>query len=233
MIKYTFNRELPLCSFEFKSASLLDILSRRDIEQKLIRQAWQDELFKIRLLNAPKETLEHFFTVRLPESMSIEVLEETDTAVYLVLPHNPYMGVPEPELKKALGMDLEDIAGWMLEQQKGLLPEDRNSNILMVARAWRDADFKLKLLASPQKTLEQELGLEFREDSSVRVLEESADKVYIVIPHLPNHIVAESEADLGYINLPIVIGSASSPGNDTFALECTQAFACLIVIDSL
>jgi hypothetical protein len=207
MIQYTFNRELPLWSFEFKSATRLDVLSRRDIERKIIKKSWEDILFKIRLMNDAKQAIQRFFSVSLPESLKIEILEESETLAYLVLPYNPYEGSPEPELKKSLGMDLEDVAGWMLEQQKGLFPEDRHNNMLLVAKAWRNADFKKQLLAAPKHMLEQELGLEFNGNMVVRVREESADKVYIVIPHLPDHILAESDADLRYINLPIVIGS--------------------------
>jgi hypothetical protein len=229
MQQYTFTRELPLWSFEFKSASRLEILSRRDIEQKLIKRAWQDDIFKHALLENSKATLEEFFSIQLPETLELRVLEETERSVYLVLPHNPYSLTSETELEKALGMDLEDVAGWMLEQQKGLMPEDLHNNVLLVAKAWRDKDFKNRLLAEPKATLMQELDLEFQKDVRVTVLEESENQVYIIIPFLPEFALADTEDDLRFINL--AIGQASDPSpdpNDTFAPDCTLTFTCPI-----
>jgi hypothetical protein len=45
-----------------------------------------------------------------------------------------------------------------------------------------DGDFRQRLLAEPKGTLEQELGTQLPEGVEVRVMEESADTIYVVLP---------------------------------------------------
>lgn len=46
------------------------------------------------------------------------MLEETEDTLYMVLPCNPYEGISEEELQASLGMSYEDVAQWVLEQQR-------------------------------------------------------------------------------------------------------------------
>jgi hypothetical protein len=220
--------ELPLWSFEFKSSSRVGVLTRRDIERNLIKNALEDESFKNDLLNNPKPTIDAQFDLQLPDSFQVEVLEETDELVYLILPFNPYQDVPEPELMGALGMNLNDLAGLMLEQQNGTVAGDWQKTVNLIVRAWKDNDFKANLLAEPEQTLAAELGMSLSEGVKIRVLEESPQKVYIVIPFLPDFNMEDVSYELDAVNLPIIIGSDSSNPNNTLALDCTQSFTCPI-----
>jgi Nitrile hydratase, alpha chain len=52
----------------------------------------------------------------------------------------------------------------------------------MIQRSLQDEDFRQRLLDDPRGTLEQELGSGLPEGVEVRVLEESAQIIYLVLP---------------------------------------------------
>lgn len=210
------NRQLPLWSFGFKSSSRVEVLTRMDIESRLVAKALKNGEFKNELLKNGRATIEQLFAIELPDALTVHIVEETDLLVYLVLPHNPYAGIAESELITALGMDLEDIAGWVLNQQKGLFPEDSQKNVRLVTNAWRDAFFKKQLLADPVFIIEQELGEEIQDGVTIQVLEETADEVYIVIPQALDHAFAQTEIETYSVNLPIIIGSDPSPNSSAY-----------------
>jgi hypothetical protein len=55
----------------------------------------------------------------------------------------------------------------------------------LVQRSLQDEDFRQKLLDDPKATVEQELATQLPEDVQVRVVEESADTIYLVLPFTP------------------------------------------------
>jgi hypothetical protein len=66
----------------------------RDLQAHLIGRAWKDEAFKQELLSNPKAVVERELRelspgATLPEHVQIQVLEETPTIRYLVLPARP------------------------------------------------------------------------------------------------------------------------------------------------
>jgi hypothetical protein len=80
--------------------------SRRDIEARIIANAWKDEAYKQELLTNPKAVIEREFGVQLPEEVNVQVLEENSTSLYFVLPMLPVM--PGSELNQE---ELEAVAG--------------------------------------------------------------------------------------------------------------------------
>ena len=52
----------------------------------------------------------------------------------------------------------------------------------LVQRSLQDEDFRQRLLDDPKGTLEQELGGRLPEGFEVRVVQESADTIYLVLP---------------------------------------------------
>ncbi len=60
-------------------------ITRGDIERHLILKAWEDEAFKQELLSDPKAVWLQEFPISL-SGVEIEVLEETPTTLYLVIP---------------------------------------------------------------------------------------------------------------------------------------------------
>ena len=80
------------------------VMSRKEFEEKMIEKAWTDEAFKQQLLSNTKETIERELNnfvqegIRIPESINMQVLEETPQQMYMVLPQSP----------KALAEELSD-----------------------------------------------------------------------------------------------------------------------------
>ena len=52
----------------------------------------------------------------------------------------------------------------------------------LIQRSLEDDSFRQRLLADPKAAVEQELGTQLPEGFEVRVVEESADTIYLVLP---------------------------------------------------
>ncbi len=55
----------------------------------------------------------------------------------------------------------------------------------LIGRAWEDQAFKARLLSDPRAAIEQATGLKLPAGVSVKVLQETADTLYFVIPLSP------------------------------------------------
>lgn len=62
---------------------------RQKIEELLIERAMKEEAFRKRLLENPGEVLEELTGTKLPDSVTFQVLEETPTTSYLIIPEKP------------------------------------------------------------------------------------------------------------------------------------------------
>jgi len=62
--------------------------TRRDLETKIVARAFADEGFRARLKEDPRAAVAEETGVTVPESVAIEVLEETPNKAYLVIPSN-------------------------------------------------------------------------------------------------------------------------------------------------
>jgi|GEM_PF-2525079 hypothetical protein len=74
-------------SLEALTASLAD--SEGPAIAQLIAKTWKDDAFKQAFLSDPKATLSQEFGTPLPDSLSVEVLPESDQNMVLVLPIRP------------------------------------------------------------------------------------------------------------------------------------------------
>jgi hypothetical protein len=55
----------------------------------------------------------------------------------------------------------------------------------LITRAWQNEDFKHKLINNPKAIYAEELKQELPEDLEIKVLEETANTLYLVIPQNP------------------------------------------------
>jgi Nitrile hydratase, alpha chain len=62
--------------------------TRSELEAKLVARAWADEGFRRRLRADPRAVVAEEIGVSVPDSIEIEVLEETPEKAYLVIPLN-------------------------------------------------------------------------------------------------------------------------------------------------
>jgi hypothetical protein len=74
-----------------------------ELQEKLVAKVWQDEAFKQELINNPKAVIERELGKKLPESLNIQVLEETGHTFYFVLPKKPTNELSEEQLEAVAG----------------------------------------------------------------------------------------------------------------------------------
>jgi hypothetical protein len=163
------------------------------LEIRLITKCYEDGNFKQRLLSTPKSVIEDELGVALPKALKISVIEPSENTIYMILPCNPYGSLSEEELKTSLGLTYEDVAEWCFEQQSCvLLDAEKGSKI--IARAWKDSEFKQRLLSDFEGVIHQkELSIKVPEGSKLCVLEESSESCYILLPKLTDIFSEASE----------------------------------------
>ena len=72
----------------------------------MLERASRDRAFRQQLQQTPKETLQQTFAVQIPAFITVEVVEESPSKIYLVLPP------ATPEVGEELSdRDLEAVAG--------------------------------------------------------------------------------------------------------------------------
>lgn len=76
--------------------------TRRDLESKVVARAWADESFRERLKADPRAAVAEETGITVPESINVEVLEETPETAYLVIPTNR-VAVADEQLDAAGG----------------------------------------------------------------------------------------------------------------------------------
>jgi hypothetical protein len=82
------------------------IPSRRDLEEQLVARAWADDEFRERLKADPHAAVAEETGITVPESITIEVVEETAEKGYLVIPVD----------RAALSDEQLDMAGGGVEE---------------------------------------------------------------------------------------------------------------------
>jgi hypothetical protein len=206
--------KLPLWSYQVQTDSKLAVRTRKDLEIHLITRALKDEGFKQELLANPKAVVEKELGTKLPDDLEINVLEETEDTLYMVLPCNPYEGMAEEELKVSLGMTYEDVAQWVLEQQRNYLL-DEASSVAMIARAWKFQAVRQELLSNPKVLIEKQFETKILDSIEIKALEETPHILYLAIPNNPDQFkdeldVSNSELEASAIGGMAIIG-ASGP----------------------
>jgi hypothetical protein len=86
--------------------------SRETVTSQVIDRAARDPQFRQQLLRNPSDALEQELGVRIPAGMEIQVVEETPSTLYLVLPPQPT--TPGQELSDR---ELEQVAGGAWTEQ--------------------------------------------------------------------------------------------------------------------
>ncbi len=64
----------------------------------------------------------------------------------------------------------------------------------VIARAWRDAKFKARLLADPAAVL-RDAGLEIPPGVTVSVVEDTNSEIHFVLPPAPAEAIADADLD--------------------------------------
>jgi hypothetical protein len=171
---------LPLWSYQPQRHSRITIQTRRHLEAELFHRVVKDESFRQRLLADPKNVLARELGIEVEPGTELRVFQESAEILYLVLPANPFGHLSEAKLESS-GLTLDDVARWMLEQQRTGWPNHERSAELL-ARAWRDANLRRELLAHPAEVLTRELGSTVPEGAEIVALAEQRDDLCLILP---------------------------------------------------
>ena len=83
-----------------------------------------------------------------------------------------------------------------------------------------NADYRAALIKDPKGVISEQFQMELPDNVSVEVCQESADKVYVVIPH-----IVEEGAELDDADLEAVAGGGTVKGD----ANCSDAIASTVV----
>ncbi|MFB2982831.1 NHLP leader peptide family RiPP precursor [Microseira sp. BLCC-F43] len=79
----------------------------------------------------------------------------------------------------------------------------------IIAKSWQDDAFKQEILNNPKAVLSREIGQPLPEDVEIRVVEETPNIVYLVLPMKP--ITPEDDAEISEAELDAVAGGIACP----------------------
>ncbi|WP_063847553.1 NHLP leader peptide family RiPP precursor [Bacillus sp. FJAT-28004] len=77
--------------------------NEQPLKDQIIQKAWEDAEFKKQLIANPKEAVKEAFGIEVPDTIEVEVVEESANKFYLVLPENP---------KTMKSVDQVEAAAW-------------------------------------------------------------------------------------------------------------------------
>lgn len=131
----------------------------------VIAKAWTDPAYRQALIANPKEIIAREFALDLPADLAVTILEDTADTVHLVL------------------VDPADLPD---EEKAGF-------KAAILAKAWTDPAFRKALLTDPAAALTAAFAAKINPDARIKVVEQTDDHVYGVIPLRPSTL---SDADL-------------------------------------
>ncbi len=134
--------------------------------QEALDRIWSDEGLKKRLISNPKPVLREF-GLQIPDSVSVQIHENTPHLLNAVLPVKPSTPLP---------------------------PNPSDPLVRILERAWTDAAFKKKLLSDPKEAA-AEMGLRLPEKMELKVWENTPTVEHMVLPLNPAESEL-SDADL-------------------------------------
>jgi len=87
----------------------------------------------------------------------------------------------------------------------------------LISRAWEDAEFKKKLLSDPRAAIKQATGMTIPEGITLKVVEETADTLYLV---LPSQVAASGELSDEALEMVAGGGKGWRPPPTTVGVNC-------------
>lgn len=68
---------------------VINVTAEQTLQEHIIQKAWEDAEFKKKLIADPKAAVKDAFGIDVPDTIEVEVLEESANKYYLVLPQSP------------------------------------------------------------------------------------------------------------------------------------------------
>lgn len=104
----------------------------------------------------------------------------------------------------------------MHEELKKVISQAMNTRFefeqKLIGQSWKDEAFKQELLSNPKAIYARESGEELPNDLDIEVVQETANKVYLVLPNNPTSAITD-EKELSEEALEAVAGGIDAWGN--------------------
>ncbi|HEY9826124.1 MAG TPA: NHLP leader peptide family RiPP precursor [Stenomitos sp.] len=140
----------------------------------VIAKALREPEFRNRLLTHPQTVLREL-SVEIPATQNVSVLESRAGEVLFVLPM------------------LTDAEAQQMRDSLGNVHPQRSMRSRIVLRAREDPSFKAQLQANPKAVLQAE-GLPIPDTTTVSLLENSPEQLYLVLPQVHLHTRAHAHS---------------------------------------
>jgi len=140
----------------------------------VLAQALRDDSLRRQLIAEPKRTLQDM-KIHLSPQQSVTVLESTHQQSFFVIPI----------------MTAEEI-DQLTHSLTSALPQ-RTARAKVLLKVRQDREYKARLIADPSTVLRAE-GMNIPEETSIAVLENTLEHLYLVLPsvHSANHLLSQS-----------------------------------------
>jgi hypothetical protein len=134
---------------------------------QVMAKAVHEPDFRSRFVENPKVILDEM-DIPIPSAQNVTVLESREGEIFFVLPV----------------LTEEDVT--QLRHSLNTVHPQRSVRSRILLKAREDPDYKAKLIEEPKEILKAE-GLPIPDTSTVTLLENSPEQLYIVLPHIHSH----------------------------------------------
>jgi hypothetical protein len=134
---------------------------------QVMAKAVHEPEFRSRFMKNPKVILNEL-EIPIPPEQNVTVLESREGEIFFVLPI-----LTEEEVQQ-------------LRNSLNTVHPQRSVRSRILLKAREDPDYKTQLMQEPKAMLKAE-GLPIPDASTVTLLENSPDQLYIVLPHIHSH----------------------------------------------